>query len=37
MVGEDVSFSGFIDAGFRRSLGLRPMTNSIGVLPLKVI
>ena len=36
MVGVDVSCSGFMKAGSRRSLGLRPMANSNGALPLKV-
>ena len=36
MVGVDVSCSGFMEAGSRRSLGLRPMANSMGVVPLKV-
>ena len=36
MVGVDVSRSGFMEAGSRRSLGLRPMANSLGVLPLEV-
>ena len=36
LVGVDVSCSGFMEAGSRRSLGLRPMANSTGVLPLKV-
>ena len=31
----NVSCSGFMEAGSRRSLGLRPMANSMGVLPLK--
>ena len=35
LVGVDVSCSGFMEAGSRRSLGPRPMGNSIGVLPLK--
>ena len=37
LVGVDVRCSGFVEAGSRRSLGLRPMANSIGVVPLKVI
>ena len=37
LVGVDVSCSGFMEAGSRRSLGLRPMANSIGVLQLEVI
>ena len=36
MVGVDVNCSGFTEAGSRRSLGLRPIANSMGVLPLKV-
>ena len=36
MVGVDVSCSGFMEAGPRRSLGLRPMADSMGVLPLEV-
>ena len=36
MVGADVSCSGLKEAGSKRSHGLRPMTHSIGVLPLKV-
>ena len=36
MVGVDVSCSGFMEAGSRRSLGLRPMTNSMGVSPFEV-
>ena len=36
LVGVDVSCSGFMEAVSRRSLGLRPMANSMGVLPLKV-
>ena len=36
MVGVDVSCSGFMEAGSRRSLGLRPMASSMGVLPIKV-
>ena len=32
----DVSCSGFMEAGSMRSLGLLPMANSIGVLPLRV-
>ena len=36
MVGVDVSCCGFMEAGSRRSLGLRPMANSMGVLPPKV-
>ena len=37
LVGVDVSCSGFIEAGSGRSLGLRPVANSMGVLPLQVI
>ena len=37
MVGVDVSWSGFRRAGSRRSLGFRPMANSMVVLPLKVM
>ena len=36
LVGVDVSYSGFMEAGSRRSLGLRRMANSMGVLPLEV-
>ena len=36
MVGVDVSCSGFLEAGSRRSLGLRPTATSMGVLPLEV-
>ena len=36
LVGVDVSCSGFMEAGSRRSLGLRPMDSSMGVLPLEV-
>ena len=36
LVGVDVSCSGFMEAGSRRSLRLRPMANSMGVLQLKV-
>ena len=36
LVDVDVSCSGFIEAGSRRSLGLRPSANSMGVLPLEV-
>ena len=36
MVAVDLSCSGFMEAGSRRSLGLRPMASSMGVLPLKV-
>ena len=36
LAGVDVSCSGFMEAGCRRSLGLRPMVNSMGVLSLKV-
>ena len=36
LVGVDVSCSGLMEAGSRRSLGLRPMANSRGVFPLKV-
>ena len=36
MVGVDVSCSGFMEAGSRRSLGFRLMASSMGVLPLKV-
>ena len=32
----DVSCSGFMEAGSMRSLGLLPMANSMGVLPLRV-
>ena len=32
----EVNYSGFMEAGSRRSLGLLPMANSIGVLPLRV-
>ena len=32
----DVSSSGFMEAGSRRSLGFRPMASSMGALPLKV-
>ena len=32
----DVSCSGFMEAGSRKSLGLCFMANSIGVLPLEV-
>ena len=35
MVGVDVSCSGFMEAGSRRSLGLRPTANPMGVLPLE--
>ena len=34
LVGVDVSCSGFMEAGSRRSLGVRPMVSSMGVLPL---
>ena len=36
LVDVDVSCSGFMEAGSMRSLGLRPMANSMGVLPLRV-
>ena len=36
MVGVDVSCSGFMEAGSRRSRGFRPMASSMGVLPFKV-
>ena len=36
LVGVDVSCSGFMEAGSSRSLGLRPLANSKGVLPLEV-
>ena len=36
MVGVAVSCSGIMEAGCMRSLGLLPMANSIGVLPLRV-
>ena len=32
----DVKCSGFMEAGSKRSLGQRPMANSIGVLPIEV-
>ena len=34
--GVDVNCSGFVDAGSRRSLALRPIDNAIGVFQLKV-
>ena len=36
MVGVDVYCSGLMEAGSVRSLGLLHMTNSVGVLPLRV-
>ena len=36
LIGVDVSCSGFMEAGFMRSLGLLPMANSIGVLPHRI-
>ena len=36
MVGVDVSCCGLMEAGSRRSLGFRPMANSMGVSPLEV-
>ena len=36
LVGVDVSFCGFMEAWSMRSLGLLPMANVIGVLPLRV-
>ena len=36
LVGVDASRSGFMEAGSRRSLGLRPMANSMGVFPIQV-
>ena len=36
VVDVDVSCSGFMEAGSMRSLGLLPMANSTGVLPLRV-
>ena len=36
MVGVDVSCSGFMEVGSRRSPGLRPVASSMGVLPLEV-
>ena len=36
LVGVDVSCSGFMEAGSKRSLSLLPMADAIGVSPLKV-
>ena len=36
LVDVDVSCSGFVEARSRRSLGLRPSANSMGVLPFEV-